>query len=44
VGLDVLCGGILDSLVPMTVSFVSKTRTFGNCLVVVQCEDTLPCV
>jgi hypothetical protein len=35
---------IPDSIVPMTVSFDPKLRTFGNCLVVVQCEGTLPCV
>jgi hypothetical protein len=33
VRLGVLCGGMLDSLVPRTVSFDPKPRTFGNCLV-----------
>jgi hypothetical protein len=36
--------GIPDSLVPRTVSFNPKPRTFGNRLVVVQCVGTLPCV
>jgi hypothetical protein len=36
--------GMPNSLVPGTVSFDPKLRTFGNRLVVVQCEGTLPCV
>jgi hypothetical protein len=33
VSLDVLCGGIPDSLVPGTVSYYPKPRIFGNRLV-----------
>jgi hypothetical protein len=36
--------GTLDSRIPGTVRFDPKPRTFRNRLVVVQCEDTLPCV
>jgi hypothetical protein len=36
--------GTPDSRVLGIVSFDPKPRTFGNRLVVVQCEGTLPCV
>jgi hypothetical protein len=36
--------GMPDSLVPGNVSFNPKPGTFGNRLVVVQCEGTLLCV
>jgi hypothetical protein len=40
----VYCVGMPDSLVPDTIRFDLKPRTFGNRLVVVQCVGTLLCV
>jgi hypothetical protein len=42
--LDVLCGGIPDSLVPRTVILIPNQRSTGTAWSVQLCEGIVPCV